>query len=66
MMNCPTIGLYRDTYIPDSSYQGNIIGYLIYDYQTKRAIKKKGKLDYIKHVTNDELVCYLKGYTDYK
>jgi len=40
------------------------LGYLGYDTITRKAEKKRQ--NYLKHVTNDELVCYLKGYADYK
>jgi hypothetical protein len=37
-------------------------GYFIYDTKTRKAVKKRQ--NYLRHVTNDELECYLKGYAE--
>ena len=73
MINCPTIGVYMDKKITNGYHETmsesvfaliRDLGYLGYDTVTRKAEKKKQT--YLKHVTNDELVCYLKGYADYK
>jgi hypothetical protein len=73
MINCPTIGVYHNKKITDGFHETmhevvstfiRQYGYLGYDIQNKKADSLRQ--NYLKHVTNDELVCYLKGYADYK
>jgi hypothetical protein len=37
-------------------------GFFIYDSKSRKAVKKRQ--NYLRHVTNDELECYLKGYAE--
>ena len=80
MINCPTIGVYIDKHSmddgkPDPKKRRSITrtmhedmfkaiaeGYFIYDRKTKKAVRRRQ--NYLRHVTNNELECYLKGYAD--
>jgi len=81
MMNCPTIGLFLKKKIESSydwetgrhikvemtqeKYVNRLTmtGQYTFDFETNKAVYKH--LPYLNHVTNKELICYLKGYSEY-
>lgn len=71
MINCPTIGVYMDKLIVDGVHMtmseriNDMIkdyGYLGYDIINRKADNLRQ--NYVRHVTNNELECYLKGYAE--